>query len=353
MWSKNGMPVDDLRGAGAVDDERDLDGRLLGLALQLGRPSRVDRSCPDPHGRTSWSAARSASFSAGVPTVTRRHPSTRGQREKSRTSTPRSSSRCQRSWASPSTRTSRKLAPDGYDVQRRQLRQRGEQPAALLDERGDARVHLGAELERDRRPRAASAPRGRTAAATFSSSLDHPRRARPRSRAARAASDHTFEYVRTTTSGRASSTSSSALHGANSPYASSTTSSAPAAAATSASRSIVVARLDGARRVVRAAHEHDARAARRDERVRGVGRRCAKSACRSPATTSVPVMRGDVRVQRVRRLEQRRTPARAAVGEQQRLQHLVGAVGAEDALDRLAEERAERARAARVAARSG
>ena len=61
----------------------------------------------------------------------------------------------------------------------------------------------------------------------------------------------------------------------------------------------------------------------------------------------------DVGVQRVRRFEQRRTPARAAVGEQQRLQHLVGAVGAEDALDRLAEERAERGRAASRAARSG
>ena len=56
----------------------------------------------------------------------------------------------------------------------------------------------------------------------------------------------------------------------------------------------------------------------------------AKSAARSPVTTSVPVIARDVAVQRVRRLEHERAPARAAVGEQQRLQHLVAAVRAEE-----------------------
>src|SRR3954452_19895818 len=53
------------------------------------------------------------------------------------------------------------------------------------------------------------------------------------------ASDHTFEYVRTTKIGDLSSTRSSALQGANSPYASSTTSTAPCAAAASARCAIV------------------------------------------------------------------------------------------------------------------
>src|SRR5205807_1507092 len=54
-----------------------------------------------------------------------------------------------------------------------------------------------------------------------------------------AAIDHTFEYVRTTTSARDSSTRSIALHGANSPYASSTTSNAPCSSTLATSRSIV------------------------------------------------------------------------------------------------------------------
>ena len=43
---------------------------------------------------------------------------------------------------------------------------------------------------------------------------------------------------------------------------------------------------------------------------------------------------GDVRVQRVRGLEEQGAPARAAEGEQERLQDLVGAVGAEDLVGR-------------------
>ena len=73
------------------------------------------------------------------------------------------------------------------------------------------------------------------------------------------------------------------------------------------------------------------------------GTSMAKSACRSPVTTSVPVMRAMCAWSAYVGSNSSRTPARAAVGEQQRLQHLVAAVGAEDAFDRLAEERTERA----------
>ena len=55
---------------------------------------------------------------------------------------------------------------------------------------------------------------------------------------------------------------------------------------------------------------------------------------------------GDVRVQRVRGLEHRRAPSGAAVGEQERLQHLVRSVGAEQPVDRLPEVRTQSAPAA-------
>ena len=62
---------------------------------------------------------------------------------------------------------------------------------------------------------------------------------------------------------------------------------------------------------------------------------------------------GDVRVQRVRGLEHRRAPSGAAVGEQERLQHLVRPVGAEQPVGRLPEVRAQSRRAAPAAPRSG
>ena len=103
-----------------------------------------------------------------------------------------------------------------------------------------------------------------------------------------------------------------------------------------------LARLDGAGRVVGAAHEHDRRARRLASSSAAASGSIAKSAPRSPTTTSVAGRPRDLRVQRVRRLEHQRAPAGAAVGEQQRLQHLVAAVRAEQPLARLAEERAER-----------
>src|SRR6266511_3389213 len=98
--------------AGAVDVERELNLGLLRLAVLLRRPAHATLTSSTASRR----AARKVSFSSGVPTVTRRHSASRGQSEKSRTRTPRSTSRCQRACPSPCTRTSTKLAPDGNTV---------------------------------------------------------------------------------------------------------------------------------------------------------------------------------------------------------------------------------------------
>src|SRR5262249_319921 len=102
--------------AGPVDVEREADLGLFRLALLVrGSAPGVAHAAG-----TSWTAAGSAvrkeSFSSGVPTVTRRQSCSRGQLEKSRTRTPRSTRRCQTACPSPCTRTSTKLAPDGSAV---------------------------------------------------------------------------------------------------------------------------------------------------------------------------------------------------------------------------------------------
>ena len=105
--------------------------------------------------------------------------------------------------------------------------------------------------------------------------------------------------------------------------------------------------LDGAGGVVGAAHEHDRRRVLLDERTGdgGIDREVGASLPHHHLGAGDP---GDVRVQRVRGLEHRGAPPGAAVGEQQRLQHLVGTVGAEQALGGLAEVRAERVAQARA-----
>src|SRR5207248_4170612 len=89
-----------------VDGETDADRRLLGGALAARLPT---------HASTSPSADRNALFSVAVPTVTRRHPSRRGQLVQLRTSTERSTNSSQT--LSPSLvrgRNSTKLAADGH-----------------------------------------------------------------------------------------------------------------------------------------------------------------------------------------------------------------------------------------------
>ena len=187
--------------------------------------------------------------------------------------------------------------------------------------------------------RAASAPTALYGSATFSSSsTTHAGATAKPSRIA--ASDHTFEYVRTTTSGRDSSTSSIALHGANSPYASSTTSRAPCSAASVARRS-TCARSSTVPVGLFGLHTNTIAGRADGEQLLGrvdVDREVGGPLPHDDLGARDP---RDVRVQRVRRLEHRRAPARPAVGEQQRLQHLVGSVRREQPRGRLAEERAE------------
>ena len=94
------MPVDADTFPDAVEHEIDLDVGLLGdavLVIVAGvAGGHVAAASWGPCSRrTSVSADRNALFSAAVPTVTRRQSSTPGQREKSRTSTPRSTRLCQ------------------------------------------------------------------------------------------------------------------------------------------------------------------------------------------------------------------------------------------------------------------
>src|SRR5205823_12678255 len=66
--------------AGTIDDEPNADRRLLGVALKTPCPRCA-------HASTSCKADKKASFSVGVPTVTRRQPSSRGQLAQLRTRT--------------------------------------------------------------------------------------------------------------------------------------------------------------------------------------------------------------------------------------------------------------------------
>ena len=94
------------------------------------------------HETTVARAVRKRSFSAGVPIVTRRQSSSRGHREQSRTSTPRSTSPCQTAWPPARCgRNSTKLAPLGNVVDG-ELGQRVDEPLALGDDLLDPGVHL-------------------------------------------------------------------------------------------------------------------------------------------------------------------------------------------------------------------
>ena len=120
---------------------RIVDRRLLGDPRPGG-----DRVIGRRHrSRTSSRAARKASSSSGVPTVTRRQPARRGHDEQSRTSTDRSTRPFQTSRPSASSGRKRtKLAPDGHRSHR-QPRQGRHQPLALGHHRRHPGLHLGLE----------------------------------------------------------------------------------------------------------------------------------------------------------------------------------------------------------------
>ena len=246
-----------------------------------------------PPRRASPSAARNASFSSGVPTVTRRQPSSRGQRrEVADEHAALDQPLPQRVARRRATRNSRKLAPDGHDrdaVDARRARRTSR--LALLDQRARrARSISAPKLERDR---ARDLRRHRQVVRQHAPSRARrpPTAARPRSRAAARPATTPSSTCARPTSGRSSSTSSSALHGANSPYASSTTSERAVVGAAASSRS-TVARGSTVPVGLFGLHTNtiDGCAAR-DERRRAASGSIVKSARRSPATTSVPVMR--------------------------------------------------------------
>ena len=143
MWSKKGSPVDDdTWPVPSTTRVTAIEVSLVCAGARLGRPGAGVRR----HGVTprqgSSRAARKRSFSSGVPTVTRRHPSSPAQVEQSRTSTDRSSRPCHTSAAG-------RPGPeqDEVGVRRPGLDgeggQRGGQPAPLLGHHGHPGLHLG------------------------------------------------------------------------------------------------------------------------------------------------------------------------------------------------------------------
>ena len=153
-------------------------------------------------------------------------------------------------------------------------------------------------------------------------------RARPGSRAGPPPSTTSWRRCGSPRAGRSSSTSSSADQSANWPYASSTTTSPGAGVEHRPHRRRVVGQPG---RVVGRAEEGDGRLRRRRARRRTRSRSREKSAPALALDHRGPGEVGDVGVQGVGRLERRPTDRPgAAVGQAERLQHLVGAVGAED-----------------------
>ena len=178
------------RGAAAVDVEHEVDRRLL-RGRGAARDVRAIRTA------TSWSelrsAARKASFSSGVPMVTRRQsleagparevahehalvdqllPAARGRRRRAR--------------------NSRKLAPDGYTVTPSMRGERGGDPLALVDQA----LRRGRPSRRRTRARAAGDLGGDGEVVRQHHLLelvDHPRAAPTAKPRRSAAIDHTFE----------------------------------------------------------------------------------------------------------------------------------------------------------------
>ena len=257
---------------------------------------------------TSRSAASNASSSSGVPTVIRRQFVERGQREVAHEDAAVDQALARAAWPSPSTRTSTKLAPDGYTVS---PGRRARAPTT-----GAARSRASRRARAS--PRRSAAPRCPASwvaadrwygSTTFSSSLTSG--AGPTTNPSRsAASDHTFEYVRTTTSGTSSATSSSALQlGELAVRLVDHEQARPVIDDRGEQRLDRRRAFDRARRVVRAAQEHDRRSLGRDQHAR-LGRRDREVGGALPGDDLGAGDAGDVRVQRVGRLEHERASTR-------------------------------------------
>ena len=284
------------------------------------------------HRRLSVRAARNRSFSSGRPTVTRRQPVRPGH-SNSLARAPRRSSEVGPHLAGAGGRwagTGGSWRPTA-SVSTGSSAERGGDPAPLLGEQGHPGVHLVDVVE----GQAAGQLLDRVEVVGQRHQLagrDHLGVGRPGSRAGAPAIDQVLEKVRTTTTrsapgsaarpGRAPRTGRTARRPRPPP-------AGPGAIGQHARRSArgVSARpvgLLGEHRKVRTGSTASTtRAPPRRGRARSRRRAC-------PAATAVPVIRAMWRVQRVGGLEQRHRAARAAVGQQQALQHLVRAVGAED-----------------------
>ena len=261
MWSKNGMPVDaDALPPPSTSSTRSIVVSLV-VAVLLRRRSRGHRDVrPSPAGASSRSAARKASFSSGVPMVTRRQSVEAGPAEKSRTSTPWSTSCCHSAWPSPS-------APEEHEVGAR--REHGD--AVDVVELGGARRSRSRDQARARgrpsrrRTRARAVPAIWVARRQVVRQHDlvelarPPTAAPPRSRAAARPSTRPSSRCARPRAGDRRATSSSALHGRRTRRTPRRPRRGRSPSAAS-SASTVAARLDRAGRVVGAAHEHDRRA---------------------------------------------------------------------------------------------
>ena len=297
-------------------------------------------------------ASRNASSSSGVPMVTRRQPSRRGHDAKLRTSTARSSSACHVSsplaiaWAG----TARSWRPTAT----RRPAARPSRPTSRP--RSSTRwatrvVHLGDVVEGDGAGELVERVEV-VGQHDLVELLDHPCGARRGSRAGPRPS--------TTSSSRCGSPPAA---GRRSPSPAPTTArtarrprrrraarrarraSSRTAATVSSSSTMPVGLLGEQRKAT------DGSASAKTRRTSS--RSIEKSAARSPTATAVPTTRAMCACKRVGRLPDGGGASGAAVGEQQRLQHLVRPVGREDLLGRDAVQRGDARRAARRAVAVG
>ena len=211
-----------------------------------------------------------------------------------------------------------------------QVGQRGGHPAALLGDAGDPALHLGHVAQREhagqlRLGREVVGQHDRLAGAhDLGVGHRYPRRAPARA--------HVLENVRVTTrpgslaTGPGRRQRSRADHVENCPYASSTM-TRPGRALEHGGDGL--GGLGATGRVVGRAQERDVGPFGGDEAARVVA--VDEEVVVADALHHFgPRDARDVRVERVRGLEQCRPAARSAEGEQEGLEHLVGAVGAED-----------------------
>ena len=215
---------------------------------------------------SSSSAARNASFSSGVPTVTRRHPSTRGHDEKSRTSTPRARSRFHSVVRVAVDAEQQEVGARRAHLDARRRGERREQPARALRRASATRCSISARKSSAIVPASCVGTDKLYGSNDLLELGDHPgrrdREAEPHAgqRPDLRVGAHDDERPRLRRPARARSTARTRRTPRRRRAARRALRHARRAA-----RSTVARGLDGAGRVVRAAHEHDRGLRARDE----------------------------------------------------------------------------------------